>query len=59
MMTVGGLPVNSSRALVPPISAVISSRTILMTVCPALRVPKICSPTARSVTRFTKSLTTR
>ena len=59
MITVGGLPVNSSLACVPPISAVISSRTILMTVWPAFRVVKISSPTARSVTRLTKSLTTR
>ena len=58
MMTVGGLGLMLRRLSVPPISAVSSSSTILTTACAAVSVSSTSCPTARSLTRFTKSLTT-
>ena len=47
-----------SRALVLPISSVISSLTILMTCCPGVREERTSVPTQRSVTFRMKSLAT-
>jgi hypothetical protein len=49
----------SSLALVAPMRAVISSLTILMICWPGVRLSRTSAPTARSVTFFTKSFTTR
>ena len=58
-MTAGFWEPNSSFALVLPMSAVSSSLTILMTICPGVKLSSTSVPTARASTRFTKSLTTR
>ena len=58
MMRVGGFGEIVIRLCVPPRSSVNSSRTILMTVCDALRLPNTSSPTAFSLTFLMKSLVT-
>src|SRR6266542_4483413 len=58
-ITVGGRPAKASRESPPPITAVSSSWTIFTTCCPGVRLFSTSSPTARSRTRPTKSLTTR
>ena len=57
-MTAGVVEPNSTFAFVPPMSFVISSLTILMTCWPGVRLSSTSAPTARSVTAFTKLLTT-
>ena len=47
-MTVGGLEANSIRAFFPPIRAVSSSLTILMTCWAGVRLSSTSCPTARS-----------
>ncbi len=58
IITVGGLDDRLSLLSEPPIKAVISSWTILTICCPGVRLLNTSWPTARSLTRFTKSLTT-
>src|SRR6266511_2297898 len=57
--TVGGRGANASGSLRSPRVAISSSWTILMTCCAGVRLRVTSSPTARSRTRLTKSLTTR
>ena len=58
-ITVGGRPANASRESPVPISSVSSSWTIFTTCWPGFRSFSTSSPSARSRTRATKSLTTR
>src|SRR6185503_18594457 len=58
-ITVGGRGAKASCAPAPPISAASSSWTILTTCWPGLSWPTTSAPSARSLTRVVKSLTTR
>ena len=58
IMTHGGRLGFANRAAPPPIKAVSSSLTILMTICAGVRLSITAWPTARSLTFATKSFAT-